>query len=64
MVVVVFCDNKAPQARIGIWDLEFGILGFGLALAWVWQNARKPPGPTNMVPLNDYLSLYKYGLAK
>ena len=31
-VVVVFCDNKAPQARIGIWDL-----GFGLALAWVWQ---------------------------
>ena len=37
-VVVVFCDNKATQARIGIWDLGFGILGFGLALAWVWQN--------------------------
>ena len=31
-VGVVFCDNKAPQARIGILDF-----GFGLALAWVWQ---------------------------
>ena len=30
--VVVFCDNKAPQARIGIWDLGLGFWD----LVWLW----------------------------
>ena len=30
VVVVFFCDNKAPQAMIGIWDLGF------CDLVWLW----------------------------
>ena len=39
VVGVVFSDNKAPQARIGIWDKGLGIwdfeiwFGFGLGVA-------------------------------
>ena len=36
VVVVVFCDNKATQAGIGIWDLGFGNLGFGIWEFGIW----------------------------
>ena len=44
VVVVVFCDNKATQARIGIWDLGFWDLvwlGLGVAISKTFEQSCK-----------------------